>query len=213
MGVLPKREIERRLGLNVNERESLVVTPRPGRESFDADSIDLRLGSFFLLPRVPATAFYCPGSSGPEFHMRVHIPLGEYLVVPAHHTVLGATLEFIKLPFDVSGQILTKSSIGRTFTIIETASWVHPQYRGCLTLEISNGSNTPILLYPGRRTAQLILFEVDCADDRDAVIDSTYFGPVYPEAPKFKTPRDELKEIGVRELRQPPEVSIRRTPA
>jgi dCTP deaminase len=145
--------------------------------------------------------------------MRVHVPLGEYLVVPAHQTVLGSTLEFIRLPYDVSGQILTKSSIGRTFTVIETASWVHPQYRGCLTLEIANGSNTPILLYPGRRIAQLILFEVASPEDSDAPISSTYFGPVFPEPPKFKALREELAEIGVYDIREPPKAPTERTPA
>ena len=49
--------------------------------------------------------------------MRVHVPLGDYLVVPPHHTVLGATLEFIKLPFDVCGEILHKGSVGSPYLL------------------------------------------------------------------------------------------------
>lgn len=126
----------------------------------------------------------------------MHIPLGAYLVVPAHQTVLGATLEFIKLPYNISGQILTKSSVARTFVVIETAPWIHPEYRGCLTLEIANVSNTPLLLYPGRLVAQLILFEVPDAKPSPQYA-GTYLGPVYPEAPKFLDPASDLARIGV----------------
>ena len=124
------------------------------------------------------------------------VPLGRYLVVPAHETVLGATLEFIKLPHNVSGQILTKSSVARMFVVIETAPWIHPEYRGCLTLEIANVSNTPLLLYPGRLVAQLILFDVPDAKPL-AKRSGTYMGPVYPEAPKFRDPWQELEILGV----------------
>lgn len=172
---------------------------------FDAESVDLRLGTHFLLPPVPPQPFFYPGPESSKLsHQRVHIPLGKYLVVPAHQTVLGVTLEFIKLPFDVSGQILTKSSVARTFTLIETAPWIHPEYRGCLTLEIANVSNTPLLLYPGRLVAQLILFGVPHAEPASKHA-GTYLGPVFPEAPKFLHPEQDLKTIGIQETKKPGE--------
>jgi dCTP deaminase len=200
-GVLTSEEMRQRLAVDIENPSSLVVTPiLDEQNAFDVDSIDLRLGSHFLFPRVPPRAFYCPDEdSRHSFHMRVHVPLGDFLVIPPHHTVLGATLEFIKLPFDVSGEILTKSSVARTFTLIETAPWIHPNYRGCLTLEIANVSNTAMLLYPGRPIGQLILLHVAVPDEAAKVplLDSTYFGPVFPEAPPFKNPEDDLFKIGV----------------
>jgi dCTP deaminase-like len=128
--------------------------------------------------------------------------LGRYLVVPAYQTVLGATLEFIKLPADVSGQILTKSSVARTFVVIETAPWIHPGYRGCLTLEIANVSNTPLLLYPGRLVGQLVLFDVTGATAA-AKQSGTYMGPVYPEPPTFLDPQEELALLGISNVFKP----------
>jgi dCTP deaminase len=125
------------------------------------------------------------------------VPLGSYLVVPAHETVLGSTLEFIKLPSDLSGEILTKSSVARTFTVIETAPWIHPCYRGCLTLEIANASNTPLILYPGRLIAQMILMELLETVARESKLSGTYLAPVYPEAPTFNDPIDDLEHIGI----------------
>jgi dUTPase len=117
---------------------------------------------------------------------------------PAHQTVLGATLEFIKLPYDLSGEILTKSSVARTFIVVETAPWIHPEYRGCLTLEIANVSNVPVLLYPGRSIGQLILLAVGREREEDSKLNRTYFGPVYPEGPSFSNPDVDLRRIGVR---------------
>ena len=154
MAVLSKSRISDRLKLPVDDPGGLVITPILDRESaFDADSVDLRSGCHFLLPKSQEPVFCPDEKSSTSLHDQIHVPWGEYLVVPAHQTVLGATLEFVKLPYDVSGEILTKSSVARTFILIETAPWIHPLYRGCLTLEIANVSNTPVLLYPGRLLA------------------------------------------------------------
>src|SRR5579863_342743 len=211
--VLTRSEILSRLReREVIDDQSLVITPllcTDEDELFDADSVDLRLGTFFLLPRSLDQPYFSPDrTSATSLHDRVHVPLGKYLVVPAHQTILGATLEFIKLPADVSGEILTKSSVARTFIVVETAPWIHPEYRGCLTLEIANVSNTPVLLYPGRLIGQLILMKIAPPEPGTGPgtgevtsvgqpPNKTYFGPVYPEAPKFKDPQDDLAEIGV----------------
>jgi len=198
--VFSKFEIVDRLDRKISDPEGLVITPLLDREDdMELDSVDLRLGSHFLLPRSLPQPYFAPDKrTATSLHTRVHVPLGRYLVVPAHQTVLGATLEFIKLPCNASGEILTKSSVARTFVLVETAPWVHPGYRGCLTLEIANVSNTPVLLYPGRRIGQLILLHVDLEHDPNARVKSTYFGPVYPEAPTFNNPEEDLQMLGVR---------------
>jgi len=197
--VLNREEILERMRRPASDRLGLVITPllrQKESDVFDADSVDLRLGCYFMLPKTLDQPFFSPDkTSATSLHVRVHVPLGEFLVVPAHQTILGATLEFIKLPSDVSGEVLTKSSVARTFIVVETAPWIHPQYRGCLTLEIANVSNTPVLLYPGRFICQLILMHT--ADSPEEKPDPSYFGPVYPEAPKFRDPQDDLLKIGV----------------
>ena len=200
MAVLPRKEIERRRKLDVSNPESFVVTPlmKPD-QAFDADSLDLRLGCHFLVPREAQQPFFCPDNKSSNLiHRKLHIPLGKYLVVPAHQTVLGATLEYIKFPYDVSGQILTKSSVARTFIVIATAPWIHPNYRGCLTLEIANVSNTPLLLYPGRLIAQLVLLKFIPKPAKPLRLEETYLGPTLPESPRFKNPEKDLEAIGVK---------------
>ena len=196
MAVLSRSRIQERLKLPIDDPGGLVITPILDTAAFDdADSVDLRLGCHFLLPKSQQPLFSPDEQSSTSLHDHIHVPWGKFLVVPAHQTVLGATLEFVKLPYDLSGEILTKSSVARTFILIETAPWIHPLYRGCLTLEIANVSNTPVLLYPGRFIGQLILMQVDGADNKQK-LDATYFGPTYPEAPKFKNPATELHALG-----------------
>lgn len=204
MAVISRERIFKLLNKPVADQDPLVISPLlQARKAFDADSVDLRLGTHFLLPRVPPRPYFYPGVEASRLgHQRLHVPFGRYLVVPAHETVLGVTLEFIKLPSDVSGQILTKSSVARMFVVIETAPWIHPGYRGCLTLEIANVSNTPLLLYPGRLVAQLVLFDTPDAKP-PAKQSGTCMGPIYPEAPKFKDPEQELALLGVEQIDNP----------
>jgi dCTP deaminase len=206
MSVVHKTEIKRRLNLSVDDKESIVITPllhkdEIFRETSDIDSIDLRLGNYFLLPQVPPLPFTYPSKDfAKRSHIRVHVPMGNFLVVPAHETVLGATLEFIKLPCDLAGEILTKSSVARTFMVIETAPWIHPFYRGCLTLEIANVSNTPLVVYPGRLIGQLILMHISGEQPCEPKLCGTYLAPIYPEAPIFQDPADDLRAIGVEDI-------------
>ena len=198
MSVLARHKIQERLALPITDPSSLLITPLVDPESvFDADAVDLRLGCHFLVSQVPPQPFFSPdqAATGRAYHQRIHVPLGGNLVVPAHETVLGATLEFIKLPHNVAGQILTKSSVARTFIVIETAPWVHPYYRGCLTLEIANVSNTPVLLYPGLPIGQLVLFDVNDAPI-PSKLSGRYLGPIYPEAPHMRSATAELQKLG-----------------
>jgi dCTP deaminase len=184
MSVLSKSLILDRLKRQIDDPQSFVVTPFK-KSALDADSLDLRLGHHFLFPRLPAQDAVDTQGDKPRSDLSVHIPSGEPLVLPAHQTVLGVTLEFIKLPYDVSGQILTKSSIARSFLVIETAPWIHPNYRGCLTLEIANVSNSTLILHPGMPIGQLILLSVDKPDKIEG-LSGTYVGPIRPEAPPSK---------------------------
>ncbi len=187
-------------GTGISEVPPNVITPMPSSEDWSDDSVNLRLGSHFLLPQSPPPPFIAMDDSFELNQTRIHVQWGSYLVLPPHHTVLGSTLEFIKLPPDLSGQILTRSSIARTFVVIETAPWIHPGYRGCLTLEIANVSNRPVLLHPGIPIGQLILLTVDLTDEEkraSGVLKGSYIGPTFPEVPAFKSLRAQLKRVGV----------------
>jgi len=70
-------------------------------------------------------------------------------------------------------------------------------------LEIANASNTPLILYPGRLIAQLILMNILGTEAEESKLTGTYLAPVYPEAPAFRNPTDDLLKIGVTQVRTP----------
>lgn len=196
--ILSKHTILKRLQKPVDDPSSLVITPLLSPH-WDSDSLDVRLGTSFILARSDRLPANVPGHGhGREFQRHIHVPLGRSIVVPGHHTVLASTLEFLKMPCDVSAMVLTKSSWARTFMTVEAAPWVHPCYRGCLTLEIANLSETSLTLYSGLRVAQLVFVKVDSAAEEEEKLQGKYLGPVKPEVPRFKEPETTLAdELGL----------------
>ncbi len=96
--------------------------------------------------------------------------------------VLGSTLEYVQLPRDLMAYVIGKSSWGRMGLVIATATKVDPGFKGCITLEIVNEGEIPLVLYPGLPIAQLVLHAVV---DGDAYAGG-YSCAVGPEFPKFR---------------------------
>jgi len=209
VSVLYRKEIERRLKLHLDDLESIVITPRLD-EKFDHDSVDLRMGCYFRVPAVTTIECVKPYQDTVEHYPElVHKPYRRdrkkgvkegakemegdnaesTIILQPHHAVLASTLEYIKMPGDVSGQILTKSSWARLFISIASAPWIHPFYRGCLTLEVTNLGNVPVALPVGKPMAQLVFIKLELEEEdkiKKDVIEGSYAGAVMPEAPKFK---------------------------
>lgn len=144
----------------------LVITPLLDRaKQIGAGSVDLRLGSEFLeVPRQsnpsidPSRAPASP-SEAPEPDRTSYVPIGGQFVLHPGQFVLGCTLEFLALPADLAGQVVSRSSWGRLGLLVATAVAVQPGFRGVLTLELVNDGSVPIILRPGLRVAQLQLWQ------------------------------------------------------
>jgi len=155
------------------EADPLVITPRPDlaklRVSGSA-SVDLRLGSWFLMLRRARVSCMEISSTNSErenieqFTRSVFIRFGDEFVLHPRSFVLGATLEWIRMPTNMAGIVTGKSSWGRRGLIIATATGVHPGFTGCLTLEITNLGEIPIKIRPGMSICQLFLHRAEGAD-------------------------------------------------
>ena len=89
-----------------------------------------------------------------------YVPFGTRFVLHPGNFVLGVTLEWIRFPNNIAGYVIGKSSWGRRGLIIATAVGVHPNFTGCLTLELTNVAEVPIAIKPGMSICQLFLHEV-----------------------------------------------------
>ena len=93
--------------------------------------------------------------------MEMEIDQGEGIRIAPGQFLLGHTLEYLKLPFDVAAQIEGRSSFARLgIQVHMTANLVEAGFEGCLTLEIANNGPATVKLYPGMRIAQLRFFRL-----------------------------------------------------
>ncbi|GAH41235.1 unnamed protein product, partial [marine sediment metagenome] len=147
------------------EKNRLVIIPIIDDEQVGFGTVDLRLGTSFLIiqnRRIdtidPAKDFKNTIS---KYQERVVYPIGSTFILQPGQFVLGGTLEYLKIPSDLLGYVVGRSSWGRLGLVIETSPIVHPCFMGVLTFELSNLGKSPITMYPGSRIAQLSLHTCD----------------------------------------------------
>jgi dCTP deaminase len=130
-------------------------------------SVDLKLGTSFRVfhnHRLPAIDLAAPPSGVTE---HVQIDDDANFVIHPGEFVLGTTVEWVELPDDIVARIEGKSSLGRLGLIVHaTAGFVDPGFSGTLTLEITNLTRVPIVLWPGKPIAQLSFMALDRAAER-----------------------------------------------
>jgi dCTP deaminase len=130
-------------------------------------SVDLRLGSSFRVfhnHRAAAIDLEDPPARLTEL---IEIGEDEPFVIHPGEFVLGRTLEWVRLPDDVVARIEGKSSLGRLGLIVHaTAGFVDPGFEGTLTLEITNLTRIPIVLWPRKPIAQLSFMTLDRPAER-----------------------------------------------
>jgi len=166
--------------------ERLIITPiLDPEESIDICSIDIRLGNEFIVMRK---------QSFPNLDLadqkELEINIGKYqeeirknfheqFVLHPHQLIIGSTFEYIKMPIDLMCHVVGKSTWGRMGLIIATATKVDPGFRGCVTLEIINEGEIPIILYPGLPIGQIVLNRIQEKDTYDGSY-ACATGPQFP---------------------------------
>lgn len=176
--MLSAAEIVKALGPDMKE-ERLTVVPWPDQAELlrkGETSIDLRLGRWFrsfkqtrtpsvsLVGRRPRNTSEPSETSRTKQHF---VPFGENYVLHPGRFVLGVTLEWLRLPGNLSGYVTGKSSLGRHGLVIETAAGIHPQFSGCLTLELANVGEVPLEIYPGMPICQIFLHRTLAGEERE----------------------------------------------
>lgn len=162
-GALPREGIIDRLQRQRDDAQRLVITPLL-EQSMGAASLDIRLGNQFIIfqrSATPSIKTFDRGWDSRAVQRKVEIPWGGRFVLHPNELVLASTLEYLVMPADLSGQVVTRSSYGRLGLICATAVQVHPHYKGCLTLELVNLGVVPLEIAPMEAVAQLVFFAVD----------------------------------------------------
>lgn len=121
-------------------------------------SVDLRLGNDFL--KIDENMMEAMTLEDKIKYEEIE---SEEIVVPPHSFLLATTVEYIKLPENITAFVEGRSSIGRMGLFIQNAGWVDPGFQGKITLELFNANRLPIRLRSGRRICQLVLAWMDQA--------------------------------------------------
>lgn len=155
-GVLSDSAIRDRIH-EVDRSKRLVVSPA-GLSEIRGASLDLRLGKHFIvLERSSTPAVSAVAGGARRMQAAVEKSWDDYFVLHPGELVLASTLEYLVIPSDLAATVITRSSYGRLGLITATAIFVHPWFKGCLTLELVNLGRVPLELQPGERIAQLAL--------------------------------------------------------
>ncbi len=162
MSVLSNSELWRRIESN---DDPLVLTPLLDPEQVGAASIDIRIGHQFIIlqrsevPHIDSSHSDELMNSLHRTQRKVRIQSKQKFVIHPRQLVLAATLEYVSMPKDLAAMVEGRSSWGRLGLIIATACSVAPGFKGCITLELVNDGEVPIILRPGMRIAQLVFFD------------------------------------------------------
>jgi len=173
--------------------DQLIITPQLGLVPQNG-ALDIHLGTKFLLFRLTRYPLIDPSKitehRARELLDRLQLRFDEELILHPGQLLLAGTLEYLSIPQDLGASVITRSTYGRLGLVTATSIYVHPGFKGCLTLELTNIGNSPIKLRPGERVAQL-LFEYHSPSRTP--LQTKYLLATGPEFPKmWEDPDHEL---------------------
>ena len=163
-----------------------IITPLiDPEESIDICSIDIRLGNEFIVmrkqsfPNLDLADQKNLETNIGKYQEDIRKNFHEPFVLHPNQLIIGSTFEYIRMPIDLMCHVVGKSTWGRMGLIIATATKVDPGFRGCVTLEIINEGEIPIILYPGIPIGQIVLHRIQRTDMYDGPY-ACATGPQFP---------------------------------
>jgi dCTP deaminase len=157
-------------------------------ELIQPSSIDVRLGTKFLVFRNTKRAYIDPRQPADDLMELIEVGDGELMYIHPGEFLLGATLETVRIPIDLVARLEGRSSLGRLGIVIHsTAGFIDAGFEGTLTLEISNLANLPIGLIPGMRIGQVSFMQMTTPAERPygPARGSKYHGQRLPTASRL----------------------------
>jgi dCTP deaminase len=159
MGLKPDHWI-RRMALEHRMIEPFVDRQvRDGVISYGVSSYgyDLRVADEFKIFTNVHSAIVDPKNFDPKSMVDFQ---GEVCVVPPNSFALARSVEYFRIPRNVLTVCLGKSSYARCGIIVNVTPF-EPEWRGFVTLEISNTTPLPAKIYANEGLAQVLFFEAD----------------------------------------------------
>ena len=132
---------------------------RDGKISYGLSSFgyDIRVGDEYKVFTDVYSVVVDPKNFDPKSFVDIK---ADYCIIPPHSFALAATMEYFRIPKDILVICVGKSTYARCGIIVNVTP-LEPEWRGYLTLEISNTTPLPAKIYSGEGLAQLLFFKGD----------------------------------------------------
>jgi dCTP deaminase len=166
VGVLSDRQIREQVRIEPFEAS----VKRQGRISYGVSSYgyDVRVGSRFKVftsaTRSGDVAVVDPKAFSDDMMVEVDVADRaadkQYVIIPPNSFALCETVEYLEIPRDVLVICVGKSTYARCGLIVNVTP-LEPEWRGKVTLEISNTTPLPARVYAGEGVAQLVFLKAD----------------------------------------------------
>jgi dCTP deaminase len=155
MGVLADWQIERDVKIEPFAGEA----SRSGVISYGVSSYgyDVRVGRHFKIFTNARCAVVDPKNFDPASFVDVE---ADSCLIPPNSFALAETVEFLEIPRDVIGICVGKSTYARCGIIVNVTP-LEPEWRGRVTIEISNTTPLPAKIYAGEGIAQILFLRTD----------------------------------------------------
>ena len=155
MGVLPDWQIRR----DVKIEPFAEGSSRPGTISYGVSSYgyDVRVGRKFKVFTNARCAVVDPKNFDPNSFVDIE---GDFCVIPPNSFALAETVETFEIPRDVLAICLGKSTYARCGLIVIVTP-LEPEWRGKVTIEISNTTPLPAKIYANEGIAQILFLRTE----------------------------------------------------
>jgi dCTP deaminase len=155
MGILPDFLIKRDIKIEPFAEES----SRPGVISYGVSSYgyDVRVGRNFKVFTNVYGALIDPKNFSPAAFVDIE---GDFCIIPPNSFALAETVETFEIPRDVLATCLGKSTYARCGIIVNVTP-LEPEWRGKITIEISNTTPLPAKIYANEGIAQILFFRAE----------------------------------------------------
>jgi dCTP deaminase len=155
MGVLPDWQIEKDIVIQPFAGDEL----KPGAISYGVTSYgyDVRVGRRFKVFTNARCAVVDPKHFDPTSFVDIE---GDHCLIPPNSFALGETVEYLEIPRDVIAICVGKSTYARCGIIVNVTP-LEPEWRGKVTLEISNTTPLPAKIYANEGIAQILFLRSD----------------------------------------------------
>jgi dCTP deaminase len=155
MGVLPDWLIQRDIKIEPFAAEAA----RPGVISYGVSSYgyDVRVGRRFKV----FTNVRCTVVDPKHFDKDSFVDLeADYCLIPPNSFALAETVEYLEIPRDMLAVCLGKSTYARCGIIVNITP-LEPEWRGKITIEISNTTPLPAKIYANEGIAQILFLRAE----------------------------------------------------